>query len=436
MNTKNAKLIIFILVIFTFQDGLGLRAENWGGIGTKTFGFYGLIQILLTIFVFAWLLLNNINLISDTKNLLFRPSMFIFALFLLAIIEGIIQGLLGGGTGFLMNIFSNLFKTRYYLFFFIIVSFVKNYNDILLYFKTVYLLAIVSAVILLFIIASGKQTYIIAPEYSNMAGREFRVITPTSSLLALGFFIAFTDIMLKKKNNFISLIILAASVLIQMHRSLLLALSLTLIIYFVSISRLSSKNFVKNLIFVFIFLALGVKILSTLSLSTDAIVQTFISSQDELSAKQGNIWVRIFLMLNSWSYVIKNYYFIGIGFDWVKEYDVIDYLTNQFVKTPTFDNSYNNIIIVFGLLGLAVYGYFFYKLIRVLKKLIKDGYDINIKAMATTLYLMVFYSLIVGTGTDIVLINNTTIITIIVWGLSFVLETINRKLIKHSINEL
>ena len=82
----------------------------------------------------------------------------------------------------------------------------------------------------------------------------------------------------------------------------------------------------------------------------------FAESNERISEGSDNgASMRFGMIRNGLAFVIQNYYILGLGLDWTPIQNAVDYNFFQFAETPTLDNGYFNIIIVFGVLGLLLF---------------------------------------------------------------------------------
>ena len=196
---------------------------------------------------------------------------------------------------------------------------------------------------------------IIAPDLvSKTSNLGFdRVIAPQSSLIALSALIVIRRLIERiSTRNIFLLLFLVMGILIQGHRSLLIA-------FFVAVSFLFFKDIKSFLILLFIVIFLYFIAPSAIP-SIQELIQTITSVGDIYLSQDSSFTVnlRLLYLQNVTNYVVDNP--LGLGL----YYSFLD-------KTPNLDLGYASFIYIFGYMGVVVLiymiGYYLY-FIYILKK--------------------------------------------------------------------
>lgn len=417
MKSFGIKIItysLWILLYFTSFEGFGLRTFSWGGLGKSSLGWFGVLQVIVAMLIFTAPLLLKKRLIF--KEILTIPLLLLNLLLLLVLFQAM----------FINGSFSNFLKLRYIYIHFLFVLLLSLPNGLKIAVRALIFCALLSSFLATYIILTGYTSDVITVLESDMADRTFRVLLPTSMLIAIGFFINISKFQIDKGFKYLLFsIICFVPLVLQMHRNVLISLSLVILYSIYKLNKLNLKNFATLLVTLCGIILGSIFVFSRIGFTYGIFVESLSISQEEIFSVGGNFGIRVFLVINSFTFTIKNYFPIGVGLKWEGVDDHAKYLIDQFVAGPTLDSGFANIIIVFGLLGLFVYIYLFYSIYRGLTFLVKNYFY---RTLSFGLLFSFIYLLITSISTDNFLIYNSSFIFTLVVSITYVLG------IKHKEN--
>ena len=418
----------WFLIFFICTEGFALRGDSWGGFGTPSIGFFGISQLLLWIVSLIAVLPGLGVLVRHSKS---NGGKLALAFGLIPLYMCIVSflGLLWGSEISLAGLFSTFVEMKFFLMFYLFVYLFSRPNGIeeaihALAFNSV-VLALSSFLLLIFELETAVT---IVKESTNIT-RLFRVIIPGSILLAAGGYLFFCRFIVSGGvyNILFSLICMTANVA-QMHRGVLVATFfgiLVLIKWNVFDSNLMQ---LKRKIFVICFWSIIIFSGAILSFSSAGLVSEYLSANTtEILEFSSNFGHRIFLMINSWNYVISDTFGLGVGMVWEHVDDFAAYIFSSFIAGPTNDSSYANIIIILGVPGMLLFAQIFYTLSVFFRSLRKNFRDPFLGQMGLFLGVFLIHILFVSATSEIIFISNSAVIFSIFIALSFSLRNrVNR----------
>lgn len=403
---KLAYYILWFILLFSSFEGLGLRSASWGGLGSDGLGWYGILQLLSIGLALIVPFFIKPSVFFDRRNRMGLPSLLLLALVGIVLLQAI-AGMFLSGTPDLPEIGSNFVKLKYLLFYFLFVYLLTRPNGIRIAIHSVAAMAVLASVIALFVVLTNRSTDAIGLLISDMVGREFRVILPTSLLVTFGFFYFFS-LQTIQRNVLLwgGVLLCFGATLIQMHRSVLIGLTLTTLYAVFNLYGVKLRNIV-YLSLAMALVGVGVMLVfNTIGYGIDNLLENITSTYDEITSKSGNFAVRLLLPLNSLEYVLENYLLLGVGLDWQPIEDLDAYMfLDVFYATPTYDSAFNNVIIIFGVLGIAVYLFLIVQQLRTLRSIIAQTSG-EIRMLAYTALFMLLYALLTGTSSDTMILQN------------------------------
>lgn len=424
------KIYIVLFVIAIFQEGLGLRKMLGGGIGTGTFGFFFFLQILAVIILILPLFFRNKRLFYGKNNILYKPMVFLFILFIIAILYSIYELILFSSLP--IKVLYNISNLKFYLLFFLMIHWIENIEQLKFFLKGLIVMGLIASIIVLLSLFYGKTDLsVISFQTSNEIGRQFRLMIPTGMLVAYCFFILFSKILYQYNTkfyiyNFILIAIFFTVFILQMHRNVLAAIFTVLLIVSFYTPKLNFNKIVIKYFIVFVMFIFFVVILFFLNLDTSSIINIYNYSKSQFVHQEGNLWFRLITLYNTITYIWKNNFLFGIGFNWQSS-DFLTYYTTQFNMGPTNDNSYTNIIIVYGFSGVLVYFYLFVKLFRSFFTLLKKTKDIFIRYITYSNFLFLISILVISTGSDNLIIYSNTTMTVVLFAVVYLVNSFETK---------
>jgi len=390
--------IFWVLFLFIFFDGFGLRKNQWDN---NYLGIYKILQklfLFLSLFYFVFrfhLFFNKLNSLSIAIKIY-------FLLLLIILIQSIFQFIFNEHIS-IIYLFDNFLKLKYILLYFFVTTFIFYFDDcdsIVNAFIFSGFLSILSIVLVFFF---NYKSDSINLSFTNQIDRQMRIIIPTSLILVFNLFYFLNLFFIRKKIYFLLLSFLfLLFTIVQLHRSVLFSISICFIIFIFNYYKSMTFNFKLLLIFILLFF------LIYLNFSFDGILfNTFNSGFNDVINNTGTISGRNNLILNSLYYSFNNYLLLGVGLNWEKLTNFLFYLKYSFIAGPTFDSGYANIIITYGIIGLISYSFLFYSLFKSLNNIkISNKYFILAKTFKFLLIFIIFNSF----GSDNFLIYNSTLL--------------------------
>lgn len=315
-------------------EAFGLRKEDWGGIGQK-FGWFSFFQIGLILVSLYYILFNKYY---------WRKTSFRRGLHLVILMSIVYLGISLLCSLTIMEVFKSFSKTRNLLLIPLVFHLLHLDNEGKALNKVLVLGGLISSGVAFLCIFGVYESDVITISVLP----DFRMVLPTGLLMFYGFLICADKFFLQGFGLHVLFgLICLFGTLAQMHRSVLLATATV----FVLIAMLKGRRLYKYIplfgavVYGFVFL------LDSLGYSLVDLVEIYQKTLGEFESGSGNIGVRFSLIENSINLVIRNYG-LGIGYVWEEIQSLRLYLTGTFYATPTLDNAYANVIIVFGIPGL------------------------------------------------------------------------------------
>lgn len=402
---------LWFLLIFTSFEGLGLRNPSWGGLGSSSLGWYGTLQLFTLGLALFIPFLYKPKFFFNRKNNIGLPAKLIILLLPLVVIQSFII-LLFSNEVTLTEILENLVKMKYVTYYFIFVYLLSRSDGIKIGINSIIAGAIVASIIVFYIALSGYSTEAIKLSTSDVSGREFRIILPSAMLITFVFFYFFSNLKVKKNLLIIIGIILCfGATLLQMHRSVIIALILTTLFASYKLYGIKGRN-ILYLITVIGIITLAISfVFKTTEYSIDKIFLSYLNTTEEIKSKTGNFGVRFYLPINSFKHAINNYLILGVGLNWETIDNFSSYVAlEKYYATPTFDSAYNNIIIIYGLVGILVYTFMFKRLFSSFNQIVKKTNNNYLKSIAYAAIFTLIYSLLTGTSSDTFILQNSAFI--------------------------
>lgn len=424
-STNKIKIYIILLVIATLQEGLGLRKVLGGGIGTGTFGLFFFLQILIIIILLFPFFFRDKQLIYGKTNVLYKPILLLFILFIISILYSIFQVIIVPGTA--TKILYNISNLKYYLLFFLIIHWIENIEQLKYFLKGLVILGFIASIVVLLSLISGNTNFTtITSETTNEIGRAFRLMIPTEMLILYSLFIMFSKNLYQNTSkfaiyNYLLMFILFATFIMQMHRNVLASFFIVIIIVAFYTPKIKITKRISKFIILFLLCLFFISLLAFIKQDITDITNTYVYSKSEFDSQQGNLWFRLMTLINTVNYVLKNNFLLGIGFNW-KDTDFLTYYVDQFSLGPTNDNSYTNIFIVYGLSGIIIYFYLFIKLFRSFFTLIIKTKDAFIRYISYANLLFLISILLIGFGSDNFIIYSNTTMFVVLFAVAYLVN--------------
>lgn len=388
--------IYLFLVLFAYTDGFGLRGDGmWGGLGNASLGPFGILQLLLFIISIYYMMISLRPLFRHPTKVSNATKWFLL-LFVLIAVQLIIQSFFDVSK---ITKFSCFLKLKNWL---LLFSIPVLYDKISIerIVNVVKLSGVVSAAIVIIVLTFHIQGTAIDMKVGSSVTHALRVMMPTGSLITLAFFLFISSFQRSKSLWDIAGVLLCfMGTFIQLHRSTTMTLLIVTALYFLFEFKFNILRTVLIVAGGFVALTL---LFNVVGYSFEMLGDVFSTTRTNVSVgEDAGTSMRIGMMVNAMSYVTSNYLILGIGLDWIRIEDPDMYNYLQFAATPTLDNGYFNIIIVFGLLGLVIFLNMLLKLfLSALRS--KRRCDVNspLSVMATGVFYYFIYTIMASLGGD------------------------------------
>ncbi len=403
--------ILFVFILFISFDAFGLREQGEGGLGNSNAGIYGILQllflgVLLVFMAFHFIFYRDIFL----KDALSVAIHLLFLLFVVEFLASAMKSISGQYPfGGLMH---NVYALKYYLVFFYITFWYRDAFSITEMFNTLLYAAVFSSSLFFIFVYVHEFPSLIQKLPSEELGRELRFVLPTSMLMAFGVCYQIAKFVYKKITvlGIAITLLLFWGVFIQMHRNVhlgLLALGAALFHqFFLRRVRLGYR--------IALYSIVGVVLVYYLSSIINKENSVVAMTVNEVTNASGNIGIRMALLANSSVYVYHNAPLLGIGYLW-EDFDFTSMVRTLLVLAPTNDNSYTNILIVFGFFGIVIYTYLIATMFKSLSRVSKTV-NPDIQVLHLTIKLVLIFILVSGFGTDNFMTYNSVVMFVILFS--------------------
>ena len=326
------------------------------------------------------------------------------------ILMTIARGAFGADVGF-GELFRNLLQLKFFLLIYLFAYLISRKYGFENALQAMAIYALVSAVSILLIIAFDLKTAVAVSKTSlTDATRLFRMTFPGALLVAMGWLLYFSRFVSRGGivNGIASIVCLAATIS-QLHRSTLASIAITILFlaYWVLTSAKATTT-KRRWVLGGVFGILVIGAILYFSFSSGLAVDYVKSSLMEVTNSSGNYNVRTNLLINSWNYVIFDTFGLGLGLDWDQYEDLATLLEKSFTAGPTFDSSFANVLIVFGLPGVGLYIWLLLQLAGLTRSRNMARDEPLVWAFALFLRTFLVYCVFIGFGYDFVVISSGT----------------------------
>mgnify|MGYP003292084354 CR=1 FL=1 len=388
--------IYLFLILFTYTDGFGLRGDGmWGGLGNASLGSFGILQLVLMAMSLYFMFTSGPLLFIPRTKTSNAVKWFMY-LFILIMIELVVQSLFDVNK---LTKFGYLIRLKNWILLFVIPALYKRVSVQGLV-NVIKFSGIIASIIVLFVITQNIEGTAIKTLHGTAVTHALRVMIPTGSLITFAFYLFLSSLKHSRSvYDIAGLLICFLATFIQLHRSS----TLSLIVVTVAFLLLEYKmNVGKSAIIIVAGVALLGVLFGAVGYSFDTLFEVFSTTRSAVSTgDDAGTSMRFGMIGNALTFVISNYVIFGIGLDWImiEDTDMYNYL--KFAETPTADNGFYNIIIVFGVLGLAIFLIMLYRLLTSVwknKKIVTEEKVFMILNTGICYYLI--YNVMVAMGGD------------------------------------
>jgi hypothetical protein len=357
--------VLLLLALFVGLDALGLGVNpDVLNIGTPV-GNISIVHLYTLSLVVFSLIVGNYSIFRRPDSLSL-PIVVLFLLFFVTVLVSFGRVLFGAPSFTSKELMKNVLRLHTYFYFIPLVLLIKNKRQLSGFITGVFAMSVLAAVIGLYQAATSTSL----PASRMLSWTNFqRFLYPANSLL-FGSFCALLVLYLivGLKRRFIPVylmgVLLLVAMVVPMGRGLLgmlAAVSFGLIVF---IPRRKGIGIVKAGVALLFSVGVLICVLPLVGVNMGVLRDRLISAPHDAWYREGTAGFRYLLLRNTWEDVLHNYPLLGRGFDWVSPPDPATYSATAITKTPSNDSGLVSILIMFGLFGIAIYGFLGYRVIK------------------------------------------------------------------------
>lgn len=403
---------IWFFLFFVTTEGYGLRMESWGGASAGlNIGWFTFLQLSLNLLALVMLpkgfksLLNGYR-IHIGKAVFILAFVTPFYLFLLTFIKGAF-----GESLQLNEIVQNIMSMKSMLLFFLFANLISQPNGMKIAWDMLAFNALVAALVIILIIGLQLETAVVSVSTSEDVTRFFRAIFPTSLLVASGWLLFWSRYLARGGvAPLLASMICLFSTVIQLHRNTLIAVFVVLLFVFARLLFVNLKIRFTQRLTLIVVVGTIFSVAAYYALEVSPFITMYaLSAFDEFSSLSGNAGHRFLIIFNSFDFVL-NSFGLGQGFYWERVEDLGEYLNASFIAGPTFDSTYANIIIVYGIPGMLLFLWIAIESFKTGNP--KQSFFVSLLDKEISIFIRPFlvFCLVVGLGTDLVLFSSNAVI--------------------------
>jgi hypothetical protein len=325
------------------------------------------------------------------------------------------------------QLIKNVLELYIYFLFFPIVLLIYNKKQLMDFIYGIFILTIISAVICYYqsITKTSLSASImkIFPEY-------VRFLFPTLEIIAGTCFTIFAFYLLYGfKKKFIPLYILGLFILpvlfIPLHRGVILSFfTILFVLLFLNFKNNFKRGFGLSIFLLFYFI-ITIIILSRLGVDFNTIWLKIKEGWIATLTQEGTAGFRFRLIKNAWKDTINNSPIFGIGFTWKPITSLKSYLSTAFSRSPVNDSSYSSLITAFGLSGIFVYTFLFYRLFKAGSELLKRSIEKEYRCIVIGILSLNAFQLLYGLSNNSFFGLSSTTVMVTSWAILYIIINLN-----------
>ena len=401
-------MILLLLVIFILgTKGFGLLGYKAASVISTPIGTLELNQILL-IAAFVICFLNSKRRRINVRDSILFPLFFLILFVLFQFFRNYIEGLD-------LQLAMRGIKRIYMIFYiFPLIILIKSRSQLQTFINYILLIGLLSSLVSIYQFITGTTFGI---STASVFTRGFsRIYHPGAVLIVFCFFISLSHFLtfgIKKRYNWMYVIIpfYIIGILTTLHRSLIgttiICSVIMIFLYLFYVKKIKSiwKTILGSLILIlalnYFFHMIGFGVEPLLLRGESAVM--------EIKYFEGNYADRWEILINTFSRIMIESPLIGVGYKYKSDANVLVtfYLTN--------DSTYNNILVMFGLIGFIVWFILLYKIAIISKSNYKSILKLSDKALYLAILVMPLFFIVIGLFNSLFTYsaNLTVVITII-----------------------
>lgn len=420
----NINNILLLVAVYIGLDGLGLGL-NMGGYNIMGVSIAHVLILLIVVFS---LIFKN-NKVFNKKNDLTIPIILLFGLFLIEFFISTIYVTLIESQYPMGQLIKNVLELYIYFLFFPIVLLISNKKQLMDFIFGIFILTIISAVICYY--QSITKTSLSASTMKDYT-EYIRFLFPTLELIAGTCFTIFAFYLLygfRKKfiPMYLSGLLILPVLFIPLHRGVILSFLTILFLLLL----LNFKNNLKQgfglLVFLFFYFIITIIILDNIGVDFNTIWLKTKEGWLATLTQEGTAGFRFRLIKNAWKDTINNSPIFGIGFTWKPLTSLRSYLSTAFSRSPVNDSSYSSLITTFGLSGILVYTFLFYRLFKAGFKQLKHSISEDYRCIVIGILSLNAFLLLYGFSNNSLFGLSSTTIMVTSWAILYIIINFNRE---------
>jgi len=402
------RYLAWAALYFVAFDGFSFRQLSWGGLGlgNGSLSWFGILQLAYAA-VSVIAAVPALMIIYRLRTSPFGvPLLLVLLLPIWALTNSLITAFIGGAINPAL-IVSNLIAFKNIYVAFPIVVLLNGARGLSIGINAFRIASLAASLSALAILILGVPSDVLRMTTSTDATRFFRVIYPSGLLVAAGwiYFLSAHYVRGGWRNLVFSLVCLSAT-LIQLHRSVILGVVLVAILMAAGFIR-RPKSLLRYQTITYTVFTILVGLFGIFyALPKLPVIQTYFSSSAAQVASASSSF-RMQLLENSVEYMITKTFGLGVGMHGVPVEDFGRYIETAFNAGPTFDSTYANIVIVYGVPGIAVFSVAFFGVYR-LAQLLSSFRGIFNRVYGMFLSLFAAYIAVLGFGSDWLFLHSST----------------------------
>jgi hypothetical protein len=334
--------LLLVITVLILSGGLGfIRSLDFLAINTPL-GTFEIGQTLIIILFSGLFFYSKRNRIRLDDKILF-PFYVILLIILIQFLRNVSEG------QSIRDLIRNIKDGPFTFFIFLpMIYYINSEDKLKKYVQWLKYIGIASAAVALF-------QFIFKIQLDFSAAFEFqpgvyRVYHPGATLMPFCIYMITLRLLDKNYRGFLmkdvtSILILFGGVFSTLHRSLIIT-TLVLIIIVIAYNSISRQNFKGILLLLFTFLGITVYFFSNTYL-VDVLFSRLETAYSEMRYFEGNYFGRFILFLSMLTAVAKTSILFGVGFSYSNTYGSDFYVTN--------DNTYANLIVISGIIGVMIF---------------------------------------------------------------------------------
>lgn len=419
--------ILLLVGLFIGVDalGFGLKPDALS-IGTPI-GDVNIVHLYTLSLVAFSLVVGNYKILHR-PNGLSLPLMGLFLLFLIAVTMSFGRSLFTH-TFTSKDLVQNVLELHSYLFFIPLVLLIRSKRQFRGFVKGVFVMSGLAALIVLYQSAVGVG---LPAARMVITGGLTRFLLPTSALMVGGFctlVALYFTVGLKRcfVPAYLLGLLLLSAILVPLHRGTMLSL---LVVLFGIVLLAPGRRLVRGVkvgVSSLVLASISGYILTLAGVNVHIIPARVLSGIYDAWHGIGTAGFRLRLLQNTWEYVLHNYPLFGRGFDWVPHPDFATYLQTAFVQAPTHDSGFASILIMFGLFGVIVFGFIFYRVFKCGISLMHSLPDLKLRALVIGIMALNAHTILVAISEDSFSGQPATTVLVTSWALLYLMLSFQRK---------